>query len=429
MHYQKPLLKNRSARPGRLAVVDALRGFALVGVGMVHFLERFVAGPLPEHLQHINGGGPLNFAVHGLLWASFGKFFALFSLLFGVSYALAGRGHRPSRRGRRKFFVRSCLLLLIGVAHQAFYRGDILIVYALLSPLLLFTDRLSGRWLLAFSAVLLLGLPRMLAVMLSDGGALFGIEVMDANAVNNTAYLGYIRQGAWWEMAKVNLSYGLWHKAEIYLGMLGRAYYVVAYFLLGVWLVRVDFFRKVLYGGLDVRKYVRGGGRLLCLALAIMLVLFALGGWPVDWQSTLAALALNAYDWTNAIVAGLLLLGFCYAFNRYDWLRRLASLGRMGLSNYLLQTLVGTALFYGWGAGLFVAFTSSQLLLVAILVIGLQIIFSHYWLRRYQHGPVEHMWRVATDWCLDKWPEPKASHGQGQRPILRALRLKLGSWI
>ena len=138
----------------RLVLVDAIRGFALAGVCLVHMTEQYLGGPTPEGFMEGINGIP-DMVVDGLI-AFFirGKFFALFSLLFGLSFSIqmasaAARGQDFSWR----FLWRAVLLFGIGYVHQLFYRGDILTIYALLTPFLIPFHKLNNRWLLGVAAI------------------------------------------------------------------------------------------------------------------------------------------------------------------------------------------------------------------------------------------------------------------------------------
>jgi uncharacterized protein len=89
-------------------------------------------------------------------------------------------------------------------------------------------------------------------------------------------------------------------------------------------------------------------------------------------------------------------------WSQSNWLAglrgRLAAVGRMALSNYIGQSLIGTFIFYGWGLGLFGTFSRVQQFALILLIWAAQIGFSTWWLRRFQYGPLEWVWRVLSHW-------------------------------
>ncbi len=122
----------------RINSVDALRGFALAGVVLVHMVEQYIAGPAPEGFMEGVNGIP-DQIVQGLLQIFFsGKFFALFSIIFGLSFAIQMQSaEKKNVKFGWRFLWRAVLLFVIGFVHQLFYRGDILTVYAVLAPFLI----------------------------------------------------------------------------------------------------------------------------------------------------------------------------------------------------------------------------------------------------------------------------------------------------
>ena len=385
----------------RIEAIDALRGLALAGVGLVHFLERFAGGLL--------GDGPADFLDHGwvdtlfrgVLWLSFGKFFALFSVLFGVSFALMRRS--AAERGMAfggRYLWRTVLLAGIGLVHQCFYRGDILIMYATLGPLLLLFDRLPTRYLVATALIFLIGLPRLLSFAVWGEGPVVGnVPVLDAAHPYAAAYTQLLREGSFAELARVHLGSAMALKFDLYLGILGRYYYTFAYFLIGLALGRSRVFTR---GGLRPsrqRSLMRWSLGLLAVSGVLMMVLFSRVSQPIDWSQWLSVLALNFYDWTNVAGAALILLGFLACYRTAAGARVLALFapyGRMALTNYVLLSVIGTFLLFDYGLGLFTVLRIHQLALLAVVVIVGQMAFSAYWLSHFRYGPLEWVWRSLT---------------------------------
>ena len=374
--------------------MDALRGFALVGVGLVHYLERFAGGLLPDYVTDGLGHGPADAILTGVLWASFGKFFALFSILFGVSFAMMAERAADSNDLWRTIGLRSSGLLLIGLLHQAFYRGDILIVYALLGLGLLLVVEWRSRYLSLLAAVCLLGIPATVTWWWTGG---YGLEVLAGDSPGAIAYAEVLVAGSWGEVAWANLTVGLTHKMQIYFGFLGRGWYTLAYAIVGVLAWR----ERRLFAEVDGRLLHFGDllaslpRVLLALAVA-MVVTFAFAGWPVDWSSAYAFVGYRLYDMTNFLVALLL------AYGVFRWLRRggdlpraLVPYGQLALTNYLIQSLVGTALLYGWGGGGLVQLNLPQLFFLCGSLTVIQLVGSRLWRTHIGRGPVE--------WALRKW--------------------------
>ena len=108
--------------------------------------------------------------------------------------------------------------------------------------------------------------------------------------------------------------------------------------------------------------------------------------------------------WVNGTVAGPLLAmaygsGIALLWQRAGWqrvLRPLAAMGRMALTNYLLQSVIATLLFYGYGLGLARRVSPSLALLIVLAILAGQLLVSGWWLRRNRFGPAEWLWRTLT---------------------------------
>src|SRR3954462_89445 len=144
----------------RLITVDALRGFALLGIMLAHFIFWYTAGPLPDDVlgKYKDIGSQVTDIFNNLFIT--GKFFTFFSFLFGLSFYLQMRGlQNDPRTFLRRYSWRLILLLIIGLAHHALWMGDILSIYAPLGFVLLLLRKLNNKWLVITGLFLALNLP------------------------------------------------------------------------------------------------------------------------------------------------------------------------------------------------------------------------------------------------------------------------------
>lgn len=357
------------ARPAaeRIAVLDAVRGLALFGILVVNaplFLWPSQAIPLGT----IPSPTVLDDAANTLVRFAFeGKFFTIFSLLFGIGVALQlGRGHPP-----RLILRRLLLLGLFGALHVTlFWWGDILLHYAILGVALVLTRRWSPRRLVR-AALVLLAVPVVLQVGLavlgslaatsSDGGDAFAAAQAESDAAlvaqAETALRVY---GGGDVAAAAALRWGDWVFTTVGTLFSGMLLIVVAMFFLGAAAQRA--------GWLDADAAPRWR-RLFVRALP---------------------LALGA----NAVYAWGSLSGVLYAFG--TWPAALASVGRLALSTYLAQSLVMTTLAYAYGFGLYGSVSHAQALGLALALFALQLPIAVLYARRYRFGPAEWLWRAGT---------------------------------
>lgn len=148
----------------RVLVIDMLRGFALLGIIIAHAAGAYLAGPTPAGKETFNIHNPADGVANFLaMLLTSGKFFTIFSFLFGLSFAIqlesaAGKNQRFGLR----FLWRLMILFGIGYVHNLFYSGDILVVYAALGVLLLPARLLPDKWMLAVGLVLVLNIPGMI---------------------------------------------------------------------------------------------------------------------------------------------------------------------------------------------------------------------------------------------------------------------------
>ena len=259
----------RTASADRIDVVDALRGFALWGIVIVHMVEQFLGGYPPPGMSDYAVHTPLDLQVKLLNRAIFlSKFFTIFSLLFGLSFFI--QMDRANRRGQSfagKFTWRLVLLFFIGMVHNLFFRGDILTVYALLGLLLIPFYR-APSWVLVTAAVgIISGLPRYLVLWAKlrwSSPMSAGERVLFETA--NTEYYQVAKSGGLLDIFALNIWEGWLGKMAFQFDIFGRGYLTFAMFLIGLWLGRKGFFeqfaqrKKVLYG-------IFGGGLLFATLL------------------------------------------------------------------------------------------------------------------------------------------------------------------
>ncbi|MHC6218733.1 DUF418 domain-containing protein [Stenotrophomonas acidaminiphila] len=381
----------------RIATLDVLRGLALLGILLMN-MEAFV--------------GPLDLSTSGIdphwqgvdRWADAfvyifvqGKFFTLFSLLFGAGFAVMAQRAEVAGRDFTRFYLRRSLGLLgIGLVHALLlWSGDILVVYALLSFLLLAFREAPRAWLpvmgvLAYLAAI--GLMLLLGALM----LLVPDEVTAAQATHAQAAIEAQRQ------AYGHGTYGqaVLQRLRDFGASLG-ALLVVGPQVLGMFLIGSWFARSGAIAHPDAHQrlftWLRRGA--LPLGLALMLACTWYQPWLAPGRFDLRSAAVYG----GSALAGLLMcLGYLAWGVRWSHaLRWLAPAGRMALSNYLGQSLVCTLLFYGYGLGWFEQMGRAWQLLFAVALFAAQVALSRAWLRHFRFGPMEWLWRAITYW---RWP-------------------------
>ena len=388
----------------RIVAVDALRGFALLGILIVHMVEQYLAAPPPAAWKDFgvfSTADRVAQAVDGLLFI--GKFFPIFALLFGVSFVI--QTQRAAARGlpySARFVWRLLILLAMGLAHHLLYRGDILSIYALLGlPLVLFI-RASDRVLIGTALLLALGGPRLLT--LAWGAMTGGPPAMTMpGGPELDAYFAAVQSGDLRELAWRNLTEGFAFKMGFQLGVFGRGYQTFALFLLGLYLARRRWHETLQERRPQLRRIVRYGVGLTVLSAALAAGVAALLGAPASPETigrTQAFAFLTLFDLFNlglaaAFAAGFLLLQMRPGPGR--WLRHLAPVGQTALTVYVCQSILGTWLLYGHGLGLVGRIGAATAMGLAVALFLAQMGMAHLWLRHFRYGPLEWVWRSLTN--------------------------------
>lgn len=392
----------------RIQIIDILRGFALFGILLVNmaiFSQPFQSILFPAAPEMPWYDGIATWLIHFL---AEGKFYALFSLLFGLGMILLME--RIEARGRRfvPLYARRLLaLLLIGLVHAfLIWPGDILIIYALLGfPLLLFR-KARPRTLLIW-AVILIAIPLLFIAVATGLVALGGMTPEGAQQIEQS--FAATKAGYVVDVARGEEVYSGGNFLEItaqrtydYLSMGLISFFVLGFNILAMFLVGVYFAKRGIFNDLDAHRPLLR--KLLAWGLTVGLVGNAIYATLIMGIPRYdASIELLVATVAQGIGAPLLMLGYvaaiCLLALRPAWGRRLALLapvGQMALTNYLLQSIICTMIFYGYGLALFGQVGAAWGIVLSLAIYLLQIPFSHWWMRRFLYGPAEWLWRSMT---------------------------------
>ncbi len=385
----------------RIVALDVLRGFALLGILLMN-IEGFV-GPLDAAMSGLDPAlRGVDRIVDALVYVLVqGKFYTLFSLLFGMGFAVMAQRAETARGSFTGFFLRrSAALLLIGLLHALLlWSGDILVSYALLAVMLLAFREAPTSWLpwmalvvYLFTPLLWLLIGAMASVAQADPhGAVRWRHDMAEHVQRSAIALAQQREA---------FGHGSYIQATVQRGrdlldalgaLLLNASSIFGMFLLGAWCVRSGL-------AAQPQRFARLLAVLRCGVLPLGLALMLWSFWLEPWMDP-ARLDLRlsgAFAMAN-VASGLMALGYAaWLLRAVPALQWLAPAGRMALSNYLLQSLVCTTLFYGYGLGYFERLPRAWQIPFACALFALQMVLSHVWLRWFRFGPVEWLWRSAT---------------------------------
>ena len=388
----------------RIVTLDVVRGFALLGIlimNMPGFANSFFIEADGSHLW----SAPIDRAAElarDMLFS--GKFNSMFSLLFGIGFTIQfARMQQLAPGHATQLYLRRLLVLLaFGLLHaMVFWTGDVLHVYAILGLLLLLVLRhTSDRVIIGLIILCLLypavsGVTRLL-VMTPEitAGLVAKAKVFEAS--NNLAY----GQGTFLDAAREHTRefvyfydnvWSLWSNLGFYVQM-------ATTMLIGVLIGRHHFAQRIP----ELLPSIR---RLQWWALGIGLVCALTFGIIFEMQrapgpTPLKVLGSITYALSRLSLMIFYVLTIVRLSELPSWQARfapIAAAGRMPLTNYLMQTLICTAFFYGWGFGLWGHVgPAAQLALALGIFFLIQVPLSRMWLRRFEYGPLEYVWRVLT---------------------------------
>jgi uncharacterized protein len=377
----------------RFEVIDALRGFALAGVFLTNLAALSLFQMLPADQRAALPTAAFDtLAMQAIGVLINGKFITIFSLLFGLGFAMQLKRAEARGSGGLARYVRRLLVLLgIGAAHAYLvWWGDILLTYAVAGLLLILFRGLSDRMLLGIGFIIALAVPLLAAPWVDDA-------LPEASQVELYAWaLQAFSAADPFEVVRANAALANWAR----IGNWSLACFVLGRFLLGYWAGREELLQRPGRHLPSIRRifaWSLGVGVTLTLAYrndaARLIMANVDDGSGVDFTQLVhrsTGLALGI-----AYATGFVLLYLRPAWQR--WLRLLAPVGRMALTHYLAQSLIGVGLFYGIGLGIGPEWGVAAWLAVWAVAFALQIVLSHAWLARFRYGPMEWLWRWLTD--------------------------------
>jgi uncharacterized protein len=405
-HGSSPTVDARpTAESERLDVLDAMRGFALGGIFLLNLAPFSGFAFMTPEMMAASPTAALDLPVAGLtVWLGYGKFYSLFSLLFGIGFSLqlAAAGRRGDAR-LRLFRRRLLVLLAIGAVHLYVWEGDILFLYALVGFLLIPFRRMSDTTLLRTAAALIFAPVALEALIVASRGALdpgapfarAGDAVLVATGFPAGALpFPVLRDAGWAEYLRFQVSGVFFRYADLL--STGRPFKVLAMFLIGLWVGRSGMLDDVT-PWLPTLRRVRTWCFAVGLPAAAIHAMLMLGGTSSrPWLKVVEAAA-------YALGVAPLALGYASTFvilwQSEAWrarLGRLAPAGRMALTNYLTHTVVALTIFYGIGFGLMGRLGPVWWPIMVVAMISAQVAFCRWWLTRFSFGPMEWIWRQAT---------------------------------
>jgi len=379
----------------RLQVVDALRGFALLAIVLIHNIEHYnLLSPAPHAPEWLRGVDAVVSEVIMFLLA--GKAYATFSLLFGFSFYIQfSKRQARGEKFKGRFAWRMVLLILFSQLHALFYNGDILLLYAIVGFVLILVCDLSNRTVLIIATICLLQPVEWIRVIVG-----FIHPEVETYGYYFLKYAKLARpvmeNGSFLEILHSNITDGqlysnLWQVEN------GRLFQIPALFMFGMLLGRYKYFIKS-------DDSARAWKKILRISLIAFIPLYLLKTFVpelTDIQALKTPLYIILPSFFNfnfmALLISIFVL-FWFKKDGYKFQRFIIPYGRMSLTNYIGQSIMGGILYLGYGFGLAQYAGATLCILIALGIFTLQWLFSRYWLSVRQQGPLETLWKKGT-WC------------------------------
>ena len=392
----------------RAEILDVLRGFALIGVLLDNLFGFTGWGFKTQEMREALPTWPADGAV-GLLELTFihGKFYSLFSLLFGIGFSIILiRNEQKGINPLKVFYRRLLILLLIGAAHTfLLWEGDILFLYALIGMVLPLFRKFSDKVLLITAAALILspvildGIYLILDAKPGDGLQRLALSIDQKNGVpTDSTYANYLyKPGSGWQEWR-NWQESGWAYRYEYLLDSNRIPKVLGMFLLGFYAGR-----KMIYANLDnnvlLFRKLRLWGFAVGITGAIACTFFEIFAGEIMKKE----LAVLGHSFFYAISVAPLSLAYASVIC-LRWIRRkgnsklkvMAPMGRMALTNYIMQTVIGIIIYYGIGFGFGGNIGPALFIPIGLGVYVLQVLYSNLWFKYFNYGPFEWIWRMLT---------------------------------
>jgi len=382
----------------RVEVIDALRGFAILGILLANIMSysgfKFI--PLDEIKQLPSFNTDLIIYKLNAIFIDT-KFYTIFSLLFGIGFYFQFNKNRENQNSFMKVYYRRLFFLMIfGLIHMFFWSGDILFIYGITALVFVQFRNLKAKNLLIISAISFVT-PLFIDVVMLQVNP--GYMVPSTKLALKTYYdlppteiKQIFTSGSFTDMMNLNFHNIKWRWFDLLPS--GRFFKIFAFFILGFYLMSTEYFLTKAFSKKLLSVYLIAGLSLTFLAKFV--VRGSMGHFPSNWNDILYKL-LFSFGQVNLAFAYISILTMAYSSDLGKKLMiGLKYVGRMSFSSYLSHTIIGIILFYPYAFSLFNKYSLWQIEIMAVGIYILQVFFAKIWLKYFSFGPLEWLWRCLT---------------------------------
>lgn len=369
------MYKTRNLPNTRIDVADALRGIAVAGIILYHSVEHFNIFT-QENIIHAL---PSDQTIADILaWLLSGKMYGIFAMLFGLSFFIMNDNQQQKGKCFSwRFGWRMCLLFMFGIINVAFYDGDILMLYACYGLLLIPISYLPSKAVWCIIGLLAIQPVELFCLLI-------GFEIDHTRFYELSGIINHAHEHrTFWGNALTNLRYGFEVnlRFNVYSGRLTQ---LLCLFILGMQLGR----QRMFY---NEGRNLQIWHKILVLSTAIVIALsFVDFGELEGWLNPIY----------NLIILLMIVSAIVSAWYAFEGVRRvlhhLCIFGRMSLTNYLLQSIIGCSIFCGYGLACYYKLGITYAVMVGVGMVITQYLFARFWFSNHQRGPLEGLWRKLT---------------------------------
>jgi len=388
-----------SSSKNRVEVIDALRGFAILGILLANILSwsglKYTAISdlklLPSFdidllIYHLNG-----------VFVDT-KFYTIFSLLFGIGFYLQFNKNRDNQAEFMPVYYRRLgFLMLFGLIHMFFWSGDILFIYALVGFVFVQFRNKSNESILKIAAISFV-IPLFVEMIMIYVAP--GFMVPEQKLALKTYYDMTPKEvtepflnGSFWDVIQMNFHNLKWRWFDLLPS--GRFFKIFAFFLLGFYLMATNYFTEKAYSVGRLFVYLTVGLSFTFLAKSDY-IHGSMGHFAANWNNVLYKF-LFSFGQVNLAFAYISILTIAYKTSLGKQLMvGLKYVGRMSFSSYLSHTIFGIIIFYPFAIGYYGELSLWEVEVLAIGIYIVQVLLAKIWLSYFAFGPLEWLWRSLT---------------------------------
>lgn len=382
-----------STKTPRIEVIDALRGFAVMAIILVHNLEHFIFPVYPE-----NSPEWLTILDQGVFNATFslfaGKSYAIFALLFGFTFYI--QSYNQQSKGKDfgyRFLWRMVLLVGFATLNAAFFpAGDVLLLFSVVSLVLFIVRKWSDKAVLIAAIFFLLQPVEWYHYIVSLFDPSYTLPNLNVGAMYNEV-AAYTKAGNFWDFILGNVTLG--QKASFFWAIgAGRFLQTAGLFLLGLYIGRKKLFAT---SEANTKFWIKT----LIIGAICFAPLYSLKEQIMQSQDTLIRQTVGtAFDmWQKFAFTAILVASFILLYQKEKFRKMTSNLrfyGKMSLTNYICQSILGAVIYFPFGLYLAPYCGYALSLIIGIVLFILQVQFCKWWLSKYKQGPLEAVWHKWT---------------------------------